>query len=120
MSSLKKLESILEDIRQDIASDMPTNGEVLIHPHMQWLTDRNMRYAMFERNPECFLVIQNAYGEKIPFFPVCNRAAVNDINVIRTMIGIAHEVIDNGNINVRSVRQVIVKLEDLEKKLLDD
>lgn len=115
MSSINKLKDILESIREDMAVDFKPDNTVM-HPSMRWLTDRNMRHAMFETSPECFLVIQNAYGEDIPFFPVCNREATSNPDVLKHMIGIAKDLLLNSaDINPRSVRAVIVKLEELEE-----
>lgn len=101
----KQLTSLLEQ-----AEDLVNNG--VFDFRARWLLDRNFRTQTFERNPDCVLTLKHM-GQEIPFFPICNRTALNDPNFILLAIKTAKGFVDNPGVDEDSVNSVVVKLSKL-------
>lgn len=78
----------------------------------KWLMDKDFRTQTFEKNPECVLTLKGM-GREIPFFPVCNRTALNDPDFILYAIKAAKGFEGNPSIDPDSAKSVVVKLAKL-------
>lgn len=94
--------------------DYLKNMETMVYgsypPATRWLVDRPYRERIFEDSPECFLTMKRMYGPEIPFFPICNRSAINNRDVVKKAIEVAKSFRNDGRIDQSHLTEVIVKL----------
>jgi len=107
----KELKSLLEQA-ENIVNDQ------LFDFRVRWLLDKDFRTQTFEKNPDCVLTLKHM-GQEIPFFPVCNRTALNDPNFILLAIKTAKGFEGNPSVDDESVKAVIVKLAKLHQSIQD-
>jgi len=106
----KKLEKILEHIDIELNYD--------IDYRLRWLLDRDFRTQHFEKNPECFITVRIG-DNNVPFFPICNRTALQDRKFVRMGLTAAKMLLRRNDINKQSVYDAISKLSSvLGKKAL--
>ena len=104
-----EMDNILKGIK-DYASP------VVIDDRLSWLTDRDFRYKLFEKNPDCFICIgKNGYD--IPLFPICNRMAIEDPTMVEFSMKLAKRMKDSGIIDRKDISRVIAQLTVIKKQL---
>jgi len=107
ISVYKKLEQLLEQ-----AENIVNNQ--LFDFRARWLMDKDFRTQTFEKNPDCVLTLKHM-GQEIPFFPICNRTALNDPNFIDLAIKTAKGFEGNPSVDEDSVHAIIAKLTKLQQ-----
>ncbi len=108
----------LKEAVEDYLKNMETMVYSTFPPATRWLVDKPYRERIFEDHPECFLTVRMMYGSsQLPFFPICNRSAVNNREILQKAIEIAKGFQQDPRIDQRSLTEVIVKLSKLENNL---
>lgn len=82
----------------------------------KWLTDKPYRKYLFDNNPECILSMKNMYGREIPFFPICNRSAVANKDLVKKAIEIAKSFQGDGRLDQERQKEIITRLISLEEE----
>lgn len=88
---------------------------ITYHDHLKKIMDRDFRKKLFDGNSKCYLTI-NYKGRDIPFFPICNRTALEDPRIIKFSLKLAKRMVGRDDIDQDSLNLVIMKLEGLHKK----
>ncbi len=100
----KKISKILENIDIELNND--------IDYRLRWLMDKDYRKILFEENPQCFITIKIGDND-IPFFPICNRTAIQDKKFVLTCLTAAKILLRRSDINKQSVYDAISKISSL-------
>lgn len=108
----------IKEAVEDYLKNMETMVYSTFPPATRWLVDKPYRERIFENHPECFLTVRMMYGSsQLPFFPICNRSAVNNREMLHKAIEMAKGFQQDPRIDQGSIHEVIVKLTKLENKL---
>jgi len=107
----KKLEFLDELLRTARSLISP----ISYHDHLKSLSDKDFRKKLFDGNPKCYLTIK--YKSKdIPFFPICNRTALEDPRIIKFSLKLARKMIGKDDVDQEHLMLVITKLESIHRK----
>lgn len=82
---------------------------------LKWLQNKDITRKMFERCPKCFIPF-NSNSKRMALFPICNRMAIEDPNVINFSLKFANKLVGKENIDQDSLSKIIFKLEKLKRK----
>jgi hypothetical protein len=111
----KKLELLDELLRTARSLISP----ISYHDHLNSLSDRDFRNKLFDGNPKCYLTIKYK-SKEIPFFPICNRTALEDPRIIKFSLKLAKKMVGKGDVDQEHLIVVIKKLESLHKKFIKE
>jgi len=82
-----------------------------------WLLDRDLKKALFEKDPSCFITL-SGYGRSLPLImPICNRECIKDKKVVEFSLQIAKRLAGNINIDPVSLKTATAKLEAIQRNL---
>ena len=107
----KKLELLDELLRTARSLISP----ISYHDHLNSLSDRDFRKKLFDGSPKCYLTVKYK-SKEIPFFPVCNRTALEDPRIIKFSLKLAKKMVGKEEVDQEHLIIVIKKLEALHKK----
>jgi hypothetical protein len=124
MDSVKKLEKVLAKLIKEIKNTKVQGGKPLretfekfeYDDRLTWLLNRDMRTALFERKPECFIPLA-LYGTRMPVFCVCNREGFADKKMVEFSLLLAKKLAGNKEADPSEVKVAIEKLETIYNKL---
>jgi hypothetical protein len=84
-----------------------------------WLLDRDLRKALFEKSPNCFIPV-SGYGRAMPIFCVCNREGVHDKKSVEFSLELAKRLAGNINIDPVSLKTATAKMEAIRQNLSEN
>jgi hypothetical protein len=89
---------------------------VSVDSRLSWLMDKDLRYKLFEKNPDCFICIgKNGYD--IPIFPICNRMALEDPAMIDFSIRLAKRMLQSGVLDRNDMSRIIAQISAIRDRL---
>ena len=78
---------------------------------LEWLTNKDARKDLFEKNPECFLPIKQMDSQTFqPFFIVCNRSGTTDPDMIRSALHMCKKLVNNDTVCQIELMKTMKKL----------
>ncbi len=86
------------------------------HENLVWLLDRDLKKALFEKSPDCFIPV-SGYGRALPIFCVCNREGAYDPKSIDFSLQLAKRLAGNINIDPVSLKTASAKLEAMRRNI---
>ncbi len=90
------------------------------HEQLTWLLDRDLKKALFEKSPECFITL-TGYGRALPLLcPICNREGRKDPKVVEFSLQLAKRLAGNINIDPVSLKTATAKLEAVQRNLTEN
>jgi len=79
---------------------------------LNWMKDRSVTEKMYNKCPSCFLTIMRK-DKGIIYFPICNRARIEDPRVIKFSIIFAGKLSGNEHIDEEELKAIMKRLERL-------